>query len=69
MLLIVKWEMIQKPEPTAMGEKYISGVLENVFYISDTAGRQVKPLVMPFPVRNSQYGMFPSCLSLQQSSH
>lgn len=50
MLLIVKWEMIQKPEPTAMGEKYISGVLENVFYISDTAGRQVKPLVMPFPV-------------------
>lgn len=38
------------PDPTATGEGYISGVPENVFYISDTAGRQVKPLVMPFPI-------------------
>lgn len=50
LLLIVKWDMIQKPEPTAMGEWYMHGVLEGIFYVSDTAGRQVKPLVMSFPI-------------------
>lgn len=39
---------------------YIGG-LEDVVYNPDTAGRQVRPLVMPFAIQSCQYGTFSSC--------
>lgn len=60
--------MGQNPKASSHWRRIYIGSLEDVFYNPGTAGRQVRPLVMPSLVQSCQYGMFSSCFSARITS-